>query len=95
MKSDSSSHIIEYPVLLKVLGMLFVLTGVTVGASYLDLGKLNVWMALMIASFKGTLVLLYFMHMKYEGKMLAVSFLGTIFFLGIMISFTFWDVAFR
>jgi cytochrome c oxidase subunit 4 len=35
------------------------------------------------------------MHMKYEGRVLVLSFLGTVFFLGIMISFTFWDVGFR
>ena len=95
MKQNLSPHVIEYRVLLKILLILFALTGVTVGASYLDLGKFNVWLALLIASSKGTLVLLWFMHMKYEGKLLAVSFLGTIFFLAIMISFTFWDIAFR
>ncbi len=95
MEIKHPSHIFEYSTLLKILLALFVLTGITVGVSYLDLGKLNVWIALLIASCKGTLVLMYFMHMKFEGKVLAYSFLGTIFFLGIMISFTFWDVAFR
>lgn len=95
MDNKPSQHILEYSILLRVLMALFVLTGVTVGASYLDMGKLNVWIALLIASCKGTLVLLYFMHMKFEGRVLAWSFLGTVFFLGIMISFTFWDVAFR
>jgi len=74
---------------------LLVLTGITVGMSYVDLGRLNVWVSLIIASIKGSIVLLFFMHMKYEGKVLVFSFLGTLFFLGIMISFTFWDVAFR
>ncbi len=95
MENRQPSHIFKYSTLLKILLALFVLTGITVGVSYLDLGKLNVWIALLIASCKGTLVLLFFMHMKFEGKVLAYSFLGTIFFLGIMISFTFWDVAFR
>lgn len=95
MEKQSSHHVLEYSTLLKVLMALFVLTGITVGVSYVDLGKLNIWIALLIASCKGTLVLLYFMHMKYEGKVLAWSFFGTIFFLAIMISFTFWDVAFR
>jgi cytochrome c oxidase subunit 4 len=74
---------------------LFVLTGITVGASYIDLGKFNVWVALGIASTKASLVLLIFMHLKFEGRALILSFLSTVFFLAIMIGFTFWDVAFR
>ncbi|MCF6247587.1 MAG: cytochrome C oxidase subunit IV family protein [Desulfobacula sp.] len=95
MENQQEQHIIGYKTLLNVLLLLFVLTGITVGASYLDLGQLNVWLALFIAAIKGTLVLFFFMHMKYEGRALRWSFLGTIFFLFIMISFTFWDVAFR
>ncbi len=74
---------------------LLVLTGITIGISFVDLGNLNVWIALFIATIKGSLVLMFFMHMKYEGKALVLSFIGTILFLTIMISFTFWDVAFR
>jgi cytochrome c oxidase subunit 4 len=40
-------------------------------------------------------VLLIFMHLKFEGRALILSFLSTVFFLAIMIGFTFWDVAFR
>lgn len=94
-ENNAAGHIFEYKTLLKVLLTLFGLTAVTVGASYIDLGKLNVWVALTIASIKASFVLLFFMHMKYEGRLLVISFLSTIFFLGIMISFTFWDIAFR
>ncbi|HGY11210.1 MAG: caa(3)-type oxidase subunit 4 [Deltaproteobacteria bacterium] len=95
MKDKSPLHFFEYKTLFNVLLVLLVLTGITVGASFVDLGSLNVWIALIIASIKASFVLLFFMHMKYEGRVLVFSFLGTIFFLGIMISFTFWDVAFR
>ncbi|MDA3917048.1 MAG: cytochrome C oxidase subunit IV family protein [Deltaproteobacteria bacterium] len=69
--------------------------GITTGVSFVDLGNLNVWITHSIATIKGSLVLMFFMHMKYEGKALILSFIGTIFFLTIMISFTFWNVAFR
>ena len=96
METDmEQNHVISYKTLLGVLLALFVLTGVTVGASYVDLGRLNVWMALAIASVKASLVLMYFMHMKYEGRLLVISFLSTVVFLAIMIGFTFWDIAFR
>ncbi len=95
MTDKHTAHIFEYKALFYVLMALLVLTSITIGVSFVDLGNLNVWIALIIASIKGSLVLMFFMHMKYEGKVLVLSFMGTIFFLAIMISFTFLDVAFR
>lgn len=92
---NDSAHITEYKTFAIILGLLFILTGITVGASYVDLGHLNVWIALFIASTKSTLVLLYFMHLKYESGVIKWSFISTVIVLGVMISFTFWDVAFR
>ncbi|WP_300671197.1 cytochrome C oxidase subunit IV family protein [Desulfoluna sp.] len=88
-------HIASYGRLLGILVALVALTGVTVAASYVDLGAFNVWVALAIASTKASLVLIFFMHIGVEGRLVVLSFLGTIFFLSIMIGFTFWDVAFR
>ena len=88
-------HIASYGRLMAVLAALLVLTGITVAASYVDLGPLNVWVALVIASAKASLVLLFFMHIGIEGRLVVASFLSTVFFLAIMIGFTFWDVAFR
>ena len=93
--NDKSQHMMTYTRLGLVLAALVVLTGITVGISYVDLGFFNVPIALGIACFKVSLVLLFFMHLKYEGKMIKVSFISTVCFLAIMISFTFWDVAFR
>ncbi len=92
---ENNIHIISYKTLFTVLLALLVLTGITVGASYVDMGRFNVWVALGIASLKASLVLLIFMHMKFEGRLLVISFLSTISFLAIMIGFTFWDIAFR
>lgn len=85
----------SYTKLALVLLVLLLLTGVTVGVSYLDMGIFNVPIALGIACLKVSFVLLFFMHLKYEGRAITISFLSTICFLAIMISFTFWDVAFR
>ncbi len=78
-----------------VLVSLLILTGITVGVSYIDMGFFNVPVALLIASTKATIVLLFFMHLKYEGLAIVVSFTSTVLVLMIMIGFTFWDVAFR
>ncbi len=71
------------------------MTGVTVGISYVDMGFFNVPMALLIASTKSTIVLLFFMHLKYEGKVIAISFTSTVVTLCVLIAFIFWDIAFR
>jgi cytochrome c oxidase subunit 4 len=85
----------SYKALAAVLVALLLLTVVTVAVSYVDLGFFNVPVALGVACLKVTLVLLFFMHLKYEGPIIVFSFIGTVTFLIIMIGFTFWDVAFR
>ena len=86
---------LSYRFLLLVLMALFALTALTVGASTLNLGALNVWLALVIAAAKASLVLLFFMHLKYEAMVLKLSFLATFGFLAIIIGFIFLDIAFR
>ena len=93
--NSEEQHLISYQALALVLSALLLLTGITIAVSYFDLGIFNVFISLGIACTKVTLVLLFFMHLKYEGKAIRFSFLGTIFFLFIMISFMFWDYAFR
>ena len=95
METHEEPHSLSYGKLAIVLGALLVLTGLTVRMSYVHLGFWNVPIALTMASLKASLVLLFFMHLKYEGSVIRYSFLGAIFFLAIMISFTFWDVAYR
>lgn len=86
---------LSYRFLFLVLMALFALTALTVGASTLNLGALNVWLALVIAATKASLVLLFFMHLKYEAMVLKFSFLATFGFLAIIIGFIFLDIAFR
>jgi len=95
VQEQENMHISSYTLLASVLASLLVLTGVTVGVSYIDMGFFNVPIALLVASTKATIVLLFFMHMKHESKVIAISFTSTVLFLCIMIGFTFWDVAFR
>jgi len=95
VNEHENEHILSYSFLALILGALVLMTGVTVGVSYIDWGFLNVPIALFVASSKATIVLLFFMHIKYEGLVIKVSFISTMLVLAIMISFTFWDVAFR
>jgi cytochrome c oxidase subunit 4 len=93
--NTNSQHMMSYGKLAAVLIILLIFTGVTVGVSYFDMGVYNVPIALGIACFKVSLVLLFFMHLKYESIAIKVSFLSTIGFLAIMISLTFLDIAYR
>lgn len=95
VENQENHHLLSYGKLGAVLVVLLILTGITVGVSYYDFGFLNVPIALGIACTKVTFVLLFFMHLKYEGPIIVISFLSTVTFLIIMIGFTFWDVAFR
>jgi cytochrome c oxidase subunit 4 len=95
VSEHETDHVLSYRFLAQILGGLIGLTAVTVGVSYIDWGFLNVPIALFVASSKATLVLLFFMHIKYEALVIKVSFISTMVVLAILISFTFWDVAFR
>ena len=63
--SDPANKTIYRNVLLSLL----VLTGLTVGASQIDLGTAtNLVLGLLIACIKASLVVLFFMHLKYEAR---------------------------
>lgn len=95
MDASHNGHILGYPKLLAVLVTLFGLTAATIGISRIDLGILNIWIALLVASTKATFVLLFFMHLKFESRLLKVTFIGTVGCLTLFIGFIFWDIAFR
>ncbi len=88
-------HIVPYWFFIAVWVGLLILTAVTVAASRIDLGVLNVWIALGIASLKSSLVVLFFMHLKYENRLLKSFFLITLVILAIFIGLTFTDILYR
>jgi cytochrome c oxidase subunit 4 len=67
-------------VLLRVWLALLLLTVVTVAATWVDLGSLNLWLALAIATLKASLVVLYFMHLRYDSPFNAIVFVGALLF---------------
>lgn len=66
---DSLDHVVPPTTYLIVGAALLVLTGTTVWASYLELGVWNPVIALFIACVKATIVVLFFMHVKYSSKL--------------------------
>lgn len=84
-----------YGVYVAVWASLIVLTGATVLASYVDLGVVNIVVALFIASVKASLVALYFMHLKHESPLVWGFALTPIVFLVLIIAGTLSDTLFR
>ena len=59
-------------------------TALTVGAAYIDLGFMNTAVALAIAVTKATLVVLYFMHVRWASRLTWVIVIGAVFWLILM-----------
>lgn len=91
MAHDSSHHITPLRTYLNVYGVLLVLTVVTVLASRFNFGFMNTIIAMLIASVKASFVILWFMHQKYENKGNRVIFGSSLFFLFLLVFFTFTD----
>ena len=80
---DIRSHVKTY---LMVFGALMVLTVVTVGVSYLHLPvSMAILVALVVATIKGSLVAMFFMHLLHERKLVYyVLILTVVFFVFLM-----------
>ncbi len=78
-------HIVSPKVYVIIFALLLVGTATTVWASYVDLGILNPIIALAIACAKATLVVLFFMHVKYSSKLTRLTiFAGLFLFLALI-----------
>jgi len=88
-------HIIPLKVYWAVFGGLILLTLTTTEAAALDLGGFNVPVALLIAGAKATLVVLFFMALKYDKKVNAMIFSVGLIFVLVFIGFVLLDTEFR
>ena len=86
-----SGHIVSLRIYFAIFGTLMVLTGVTVWVAFHNLGPLNAVVALTIATFKATLVILYFMHARYSSKLTWLVIVAGFFWLGILLVLTMTD----
>ena len=90
-----NSHIVSFKTYLNVILILLGLTVITVLAGLVDFGPLNFIIAMGIATAKAALVLMYFMHLKYDDKTYLVIFLTGVFFLIIIFLFSIFDIITR
>jgi cytochrome c oxidase subunit IV len=64
-----------------IFGALMVLTALTVGLAFVNLGQMNIVVALAVALVKASLVVMFFMHLKYESHLTKVVLGAGIFWL--------------
>lgn len=86
------SHVAAARVLLATGGSLLVLTIVTVLATRVDFGaNINLALAMVIAVTKATLVILFFMHLRYDKLFHTVVFVSAILAASLFVGFTLMD----
>jgi cytochrome c oxidase subunit 4 len=86
-----SGHISPTSTYYGIFGALMVLTALTVGVAFVNLGALNFPVAIAIAILKATLVILFFMHVKYSSQLTKLIVGMAFFFLFIMFGLTLTD----
>jgi cytochrome c oxidase subunit 4 len=80
---------------LVIISTLLALTGITVFAAFVDLGRFNIVVALLIATIKATLVVLIFMHAKYAPERTKLVIIAGVFWLALLLFMTLSDYASR
>jgi cytochrome c oxidase subunit IV len=89
--SEHTEHIVPVTTYVGVFLALLVLTGITTYVAYIDLGVFNTVVALIIAVIKMTIVVLFFMHVKYNKGLTRIVIVGAFFWLCIMMSISLAD----
>ncbi len=84
-------HVAPLWIMYGVFAALMLLTAATVGARYIDLGPLNIWVALGLAFIKASLVGMFFMHLYWDSKFNQLILVSTLLFLTIFIGFAIMD----
>ncbi len=85
------SHVMPIWILLAVWLSLMVLTYLTVAVTYIDLGQWNLIIAMVIATVKASLVVLFFMHLLYDHPFNAFIFIISLAFVALFIILALYD----
>ncbi len=86
-----NEHVIPPRLYVAIWAALVVLTLLTTGVAYIDLGLFNPIVALTIAVCKATLVVLFFMHVYYRTRLTWVFIAAGVLWLGLLIGFVLTD----
>ncbi len=87
----SDHHVVTPGTYMIVFATLLIFTGLTVVAAYVEMGILNPVVALAIACFKAVVVILFFMHVKYQSKLVKLTVASGFFTFLVLITMTLSD----
>jgi cytochrome c oxidase subunit IV len=96
-EQEHTEHIVKPGTYLAIILTLLGLTGLTVGAAYVNLAayvpfaQANIVVALVIATLKATFVVLFFMHAKYSPRRTQLVIIAGIFWLALLLFMTLSD----
>jgi cytochrome c oxidase subunit 4 len=90
-----SHHVLPLRIYFGVFASLLVLTGTTVAVAFIDMGAMNNVVAMAIAALKATLVVLFFMHVRYSTRLTGLIVVSGVFWLAIMVGLTLVDYSTR
>ncbi|MDD3743703.1 MAG: cytochrome C oxidase subunit IV family protein [Lentimicrobiaceae bacterium] len=93
--SEEKTHVVSIKTHLLVLFTLIVLTAITVLITSIELGPYNTAAAMIIASAKALVVLLYFMHLRFDEPIYRIMFGLVIAIFAAVIVVTFFDYLYR
>ena len=95
-EEHSATEHVSLATYLVVFAALMVLLIITVAvAFYVHAGDLNLIIALVIATIKASLVVLFFMHVKYASRLTKIFVVAALLWLAILFAFTFADYVSR
>lgn len=80
-----SDHVSPVSLYLTIFFALMIGTALTVAAAFVNLGTFNFPVAMLIAVFKASLVVWYFMHMKWQSHLTKLTLATGLFFLAILL----------
>jgi cytochrome c oxidase subunit 4 len=92
---EEEHHIVPDGVMILVWVGLLILTAITVAASLLFPGRVGIGAALIVTPIKAALILMFFMHLKYEKPVFQWMFLTAAMILAIVMGLTFFDYTYR
>ena len=87
-----AQHVLPQKIYIYVFVTLLLLTAITIDVAFFNAGWLNLYIALTIATCKATLVVLYFMHLRYSERLNWVFVGAGLFWLVIMLALTLSDI---
>jgi cytochrome c oxidase subunit 4 len=82
------SHVSSVKFYVGILAILVAFTLLTVAVASIHLGPLNLAVAILIASAKATLVVMFFMHLKYDNRFNATIVICSLMFIGVFFAYT-------